>query len=595
MDGIVTTIAVIGVLGIGAQWVAWRLRLPAIVLMAAAGLLAGPVLELVDPASDFGDLLRPLIAVAVAIILFDGGLSLKLREFREIKCAIWRLVLIGAPLAWVLTALAARHVAGLSWPVALLFGGILVVTGPTVIVPLLRQAKLSARPAAVLKWEGIVNDPVGALLAVLVYEVVAHAGRGEDWTMVGLGLAAGAAVAAAIGIGGGRALALLFKRGAIPEFLKAPAMLCTVLVAFVAANALAEESGLLAVTALGITFGNARIASIEQMRRFKESIAILLVSGVFVVLTAMLDAGHLRQLTWGHVGFVALLLAVVRPASVAVATIGSRLTWRERLLVAWIAPRGIVAVAVSGLFGLKLAELGHADGALLVPLSFAVVFATVIAHGFTIGPAARLLGLVAAERPGLLVVGATPWSIELARVLGEFGIPVTIADRVWHRLRRAREAGLATYYGEILSEVTEHRLDLNGFGFLIAASENDAYNALVCTDLAPDLGRSNVFQLNERHADDPNRLSFTLGGRTLFRAGMGAADLDALLASGWRFQKTRLTDEFGLDAYEAVRHRDAQPVFVLKGGKRLSFARPGKPLRAQAGDVVVAFGPPEAP
>ncbi len=590
-EHVLFVVALIGVLGIGAQWLAWRLQQPAIVLMALAGLVAGPVLGVIRPAEIFGELLQPMVSLAVALILFDGGLNLRRSELRGISAAVRRLVLVGGPLTWAMAAAAGHWIAGLSWPVAILFGGILVVTGPTVIMPLLRQAKLQARTAAVLKWEGIVNDPIGALFAVLVYEVLVHAEAGAGWGAAAAGLAGAAAVAAAMALALGLGLAKLFRRGLVPEFLKAPIILCAVLAAFVGANMLAEESGLLAVTILGIVFGNARVASIDELRRFKEGIAILLVSGVFVLLTAMLRPEDALALSWEHAAFVGAVLFVVRPLSVWLATPGAGLTWRERLLVGWIAPRGIVAVAVSGLFAAKLSALGHADAALLVPLAFAVVFATVVAHGFSIAPLARGLGLVATTRPGVLIVGATPWSVALAGQLAALEVPVTVADRVWRALRPAREAGIDTYYGEILSEVTEHRLDLNRFEVLLAATGNDAYNALVCTDLAPELGRAKVFELEQRTSEDPQSLSFTIGGRALFAPGTDIEGLNMLLARGWEFRRTKLSDAFGLDAYLAARPDGSMTVFVLHDSGRLSFVPHGKEPGAQAGDTVVAFAP----
>jgi NhaP-type Na+/H+ or K+/H+ antiporter len=593
-EDLVFKVALIGALGVGSQWLAWRFNLPAIVLMSIAGLLAGPIFGVLSPGEDFGPFLQPLIALAVGVILFEGGLTLNFRELRGISRGVRQLVLIGAPVAWVLNALAAHYIAGLAWPVAILFGAVLIVTGPTVIIPLLRQAKLCPRPAAVLKWEGIINDPIGALLAVLVFEYAVFTGSDVSFAGNALWLAAAAAIAGAIGYGSGRGLALAFARGWIPEFLKAPVILAAVLACYEAANLVHHEAGLLSVTAMGITLANARVHSIDEVRRFKENIAVILVSAVFVVLTATLSRDMLAAVDWRLFAFVAAVLFVTRPLTVWLSTIGSDMSWREKLLVGWIAPRGIVAVAVTGFFGTALANSGYADGSRLIVLTFAIVFATVIAHGFSIGWLARRLGLATASRPGVLMVGASPWGVELASALREQDVPVTIADRSWSHLKAARFANIPFYFGEMLSEATEHHLDLNPFGYLLAVTGNDDYNALVCTDFAPEFGRTNVFQLGvERgHEDDPHGVSFALRGRPLFPSGRGFEELMRLHGAGWTFQKTRVTEEYGLDAHLAERPDGAETLVVVRKSGELAFSAQQTRVQAEPGDIVISFAPP---
>ena len=602
MDNLVLAFALIGVLGVGAQWLAWRLNLPAIVLMAIAGILAGPVLGLFTPENAppgappmealFGEFYRPIIAVAVAVILFEGGLTLNFSEIRGLTKGVRRLVFPGVAIAWGLGAVAAYLIAGLSWQVALLFGGIMVVTGPTVIIPLLRQSKLNARPATLLKWEGIVNDPLGALLAVLVYEFLVfsdHAGAPAQ--LIG-SIVLAFSLAGILGYAIGRFAASSFRRGWTPEYLKPPVLLTLVLICFELANLLQHEAGLLAVTAMGVTMANSRIASINELRLFKENIAVLLVSGVFVILTANLTVDTLRQFDWSVFWFLVAMLFVVRPLTVFISTIGADLPWQERLLVGWIAPRGIVAVAVSSFFAVALVDAGYADGGKLIPLAFAMVFVTVALHGFSIGPLAKALGLASKEQPGVLIAGASPWSVELAVKLQEMEIPVMVADVSWRRLKPARLANVPTYYGEILSEVTEHHVDLNRFGFLLAVSGNEAHNALVSTDLAPELGRAAIFQVNARGKEEEDRkaLSYTLQGRTFLHSG---APLDELLRrhySGWVYQKTKLSDEYNAERYLEERGADHEIVLVVRKGA-LIFASAEAPIRPENGDTVLAYLP----
>ena len=284
----VMQLATIGVLGVGAHWVAWRLRVPAIVLMLGIGLLAGPLLGVLDPKAAPGDLMTPIISIAVAVILFEGGLTLNFHQLRDASQGVTRLVLVGAPLGWITSALALHYVAGFSWAVAVVFGGIMIVTGPTVIAPLLRQAKLSHRPAALLPWEAIVNDPIGALAAVLAYEVivvsVAASTVGEAAVQLIIGLIVSSAA-------GGYGIAQAFRCGWVPEYMKVPVLFVVLLGVFSGSNTLLHESGLLAVTIMGVWIANANLPSYEELRRFKEHATVLLVSGIFVLLAASIDLG----------------------------------------------------------------------------------------------------------------------------------------------------------------------------------------------------------------------------------------------------------------------------------------------------------------
>ncbi len=593
MSGLIFKIALIGFSGIASQWAAWRLRIPAIALLLVSGILLGPVSGILDPQESFGDLYRPMIALAVAIILFEGGLTLNFKEITETSTAVRRIILIGGPLVWLMSSLAAHYAAGLSWPTAIVLGAILVVTGPTVIMPLLRQAQLSPRPASLLRWEAIVNDPIGALFAVIAFEIylVLH-GAHDGATLVGL-LIFGAAVAVGGGYLAGRTLAYCFVRGYVPEFLKAPIMLITVLAVYAISDVILEESGLLTVTVMGITIANSRIASLTEMRRFKETITVLLVSGLFIMLTASLDLTALQSLGWGALAFVVLILFVVRPIAIFVATTGSGLTFSEKALVSWIAPRGIVAVAVSGLFGASLTELGVVDGSKLTALTFTVVASTILLHGFTLSPMASLLGLKSAEKPGLLLIGGSQWTEALATKIKEMGLPVLIVDANWSHIRSARLADIPVHYGEVLSEDAHHHIVLNRYSHLIAATDNDPYNALVCTEFGPELGRGNVFQIGtHREENERQAVSFTIGGRSIFKPGRDYSELRKQMWMGWTFQCTTLSEEFNYEAYLASRGEDTAVLLWAGGNGSIVFGEGNHGQLPTAGDTILAFGPP---
>jgi len=517
-EHITQVLALVVALGIAAQWIAWRVHLPAIILLSLFGLLAGPVFGWIRPSEDLGGLLHPVIKLGVAVILFEGGLSLHLHELKEAAGGVRRLVTLGVLFVFLLGSAAAHYVGGLGWPVAMVFGAITTVTGPTVIIPLLRQAKLRRRPASYLKWEGIVNDPTGALLAVLAFQYFVFA-REEGLGQLLVHMGAGLSFAAALGGGSAWLLAWLYRRGAVAEYLKGPVALAAALLVYVLANAVLEEAGLLAATIMGVVMGNMGLPSIAEVRRFKEYVAILLVSCVFILLTADLDPSILTRLDWRALLLLLAVLFVVRPLGILSATLGSGMTWQERSLVAWIAPRGIVAVAVAGVFGPQLEAQGYAGAELLLPLVFSLVFVTVIVHGLSLRPLANRLDLCACGPTGVLIVGSNPWTLGLAQALKDRGVPVMIADSSWHRLRRARLAAIPTYFGEVLSESAEESLELNEVGYLFAATDNDAYNSLVCSQFASELGRiaSTNCRPTPRRIPNPSRFGGACAGSSHLR------------------------------------------------------------------------------
>src|SRR5690625_5145637 len=282
-------IMLIGVLGIGSQWLAWKFNMPAIVVMSIAGLIVGPFLGIMNPEESFGDLYRPVISVAVAIILFEGSLDLNRKEVQGVGRPIFRIATVGAFIAWILGSLTAHYMAGLSWEVAFVIGGLFVVTGPTVIMPLLRQSKLKPRVATILKWEGIVVDPLGVLLAVFAFEIITF------FTMETKSVAdlffffAIAIFATVIGWAGGHFIGWLFEGARVPEFLKSPIVFSFVIFIFAIPDEIIQGTGLLAVTALGMTLANIGISSLHDFRHFKENLSVLLISAIFIMLAACLE------------------------------------------------------------------------------------------------------------------------------------------------------------------------------------------------------------------------------------------------------------------------------------------------------------------
>jgi len=587
---VVPLIAGVALAGVAAQWIGWRLNIPSILILLVVGLAVGPVFGLVKSDAVLGAIMRPAIGLAVAIIVFEGGLSLNLRELRTAGSGVQRLVFLALPLNWLLGALAGHFIGDLTWPVAILFGSILVVTGPTVIMPLLRQSKLEPRSAAFLKWEAIVNDPIGATLTLLILSLlILLRGSGGHaiaaWALAGRAVL-GVGVAGALGFAAPFALKRLFHGDLTPEYLKTPIILALALGIYAAGEAIQSETGLIGATLFGVVLGNIDITGLQELRRFKESLTVFLVSGLFILLAANIDPAVLRHISWPIVFTTLAILFVARPVAIGLATIGARMTWKERLLVGWIGPRGVVAAAVAGLAADQLGAAGYVGARLVLPMVFMVIAATVVLHGLTLGPLARLLGLASGSPPGLLIVGAQDWTLALARALRPLGVPTLITDPDWQALRPARLAGLATARVEILSAKGEHLVDLRDIDYVLAATDDDAYNALVCTRFAPELGRERVHQA----APDPDgphaRTSLEWRGKFVSRLDLTNRRLNALLAEGWDFHQRDAESVSSADDPPTL-----HPFLMISPEGALTFYSDDRDTAPSSDDRIICFEP----
>jgi NhaP-type Na+/H+ or K+/H+ antiporter len=575
-----TLVMIILSAGLASQWLAWRLGLPAIVVLIASGIVLGPltgVIEITLPRPELAE----LIGLGVAIILFEGGMALKLAEWRSVGHGIGRLTLPAPLIAWVLGSGAAHYIAGLEWAVSWVLGGILVVTGPTVIMPLIRQARLNHESASLLKWEGIVNDPIGVLIAVLAFQYFTIEGGSVAGTIASLGAAL--AAAAVLGGGGGLLTGELFRRGWVPEHLKPPILTVVVLAVYWVSNLVQHEAGLLSVTAMGVLFGNMRLVERESLRHFKENLTVVLLSVLFIVIPATLDVAHFALLDWRAAAFIAAILVLVRPLAIALSTIGAPMRGRDRILLGWIAPRGIVAAATASVFGPRLADQGFAGAEILLPIVFVIILVTVLAHGLTIGPLTRRLDLATHTANGLLIVGANPWTRRLARTLERLDVEVLVADGDHENLQPLRDYGVEVFYGEILSEDAEHELDTRHLSHLLAATSNPFYDALVCTAWGSSFGLHRAFQLAP-HADATQvtkRLALQRRGHIAFHPVASFETLHDRLDSGWAIQVARLAEPDDLEALERRLGKEGRDWLLLAG------LSPGGEFRLHASDHAV--------
>jgi NhaP-type Na+/H+ or K+/H+ antiporter len=566
------------VFAVGAQWLAARLKIPALLLLMTIGLTLGPISEaiggvdarLLDPQALLGDLWTPFLTLAVAIVLFEGGLTLDLREARYVGPVLTRLLLSGLIVGFGSVTFLGVYVGGLTWGTASVLGAILVVTGPTVILPMLRAARISLRPAALLKWEGIVNDPFGGLLAFLALELALLSGDdgGSGAIRVGLIFLGSAILSTLIAAAAGFLLARLLRKRKIPHELESLVILASVCGVFVLTDAVHHECGLLGVTVMGIVLANVKDASIEALRHFKEQVSTLLVGVLFIALSASLQPATIEQLFGPPLIMVALILFVCRPLVGLSASVGTNLPWNERALISWIAPRGVVAAAVAGAFEPRLVEAGFVDAQLLVPIVFGVIASTVVLHGLTIRPMARRLGLASPAANGIMIVGASKWGISLAQALAKAGAFVIVADTRFRRVSRARMEGLEVYYGDALAEEIALELPMERIAWVFAATDDDAYNSLVSLRYAGDLGRSHTLQLapaerqtGEKGANEP----LAIKGTVPWDGGLSWSEITRRYWKGASFRVTTLSDDYGWDQFCEDRP-EAFAIFLLQNG-----------------------------
>ena len=553
-DSILLSLTAIVVLGIAAQWLSWRVKVPPILFLLLIGIALGPILGLLEPDALFGDLLFPIVSLAVGVILFEGSLTLRFRDIQGVSSTILRMVSLGAAISWGVAATAAHWFVGLEWPIAFLFGAMVVVTGPTVIAPLLRIVRPTARVSKILRWEGIIIDPIGALLAVLVFEFIVTQSQTGAAGMSGviLPFLELVLIGAFLGVVGGWLLGQVLSRHALPDYLINVTVLASVLAVFTTSNVLAEESGLLAVTVMGIWLANMRGVPLEDILHFKETLSILFISGLFILLAARIEPATLSQVGLGAVLVLAAIMFVAQPLKVWLSTIGSDLNWREKLMIAWIGPRGIVAAAVSGLFAIKLVDAGYESAEVIVPLTFIVIVGTVVLASLTARPLARALDIALPEDRGVLIVGANRVTRETAKVLKKHGFRVVIADGNYSEIRQARMDGLETYYGNPVSEAADRKLDLVGIGQMFAMSAQSEINNLAAVRYRHEFGQSNVFVLQtpqEVSGSDNQRITTQFNARNLFREGVSLGHLFRLLEAGAELFSTRLTENFGYSEY----------------------------------------------
>jgi NhaP-type Na+/H+ or K+/H+ antiporter len=498
------------ILGILAQWVAWKFKIPAILPLILIGLLVGPLSMFMS--ADGAQWLQPIwngekglfpgenlfyfVSLAVGIILFEGGLTLKRDEISKVGPAIGKLISIGATITFIGAGIAAHYVFGLNWRISFLFSALIIVTGPTVITPILRNIPLKKDVAAVLRWEGILIDPIGALVAVLVYEFISVEGDSGYTKQALLDFGKIVLIGMSFGITAGYALYFSIKKKLVPHYLSNVVSLSLVMAVFVISDLFAHESGLLAVVVMGMFLGNSDLPSLKELLYFKESLSVLLVSILFILLAANISVEDLLLVyNWKTAILLAIVIFVLRPLTVFASTIGSSLKTNEKLFISWVGPRGIVAAGISSLFGTQLVSKGVVGAEYITPLVFAVVLVTVIINATTARIMAGWMGVFLKKSEGILMVGASKVSRLIATYLHKNNRHVVLIDSNQLNINRAKELGLEAFTANIYADDLTDNIELNDVGYLLAMTGSDEINKQAINRFGKYFGENGTFRL----------------------------------------------------------------------------------------------------
>ena len=563
-----------GVLSIGflCQWIAWRLKLPAISFLLLAGIFLGPIsgriwgshYQILHPDALFGEALYPFISIAVSIILFEGSLTLKFSEIKGLGATVRNLVSFGLIITMGLTALLVHYIVGLDWATSFLIGGISAVSGPTVVGPMLRSTRLKPRLAKIIRWEGILVDPLGAVLAVIIYiTFVSIASNHNPLIQIILHILGIFGIGVVVGIILGYWLGVMLRHYWVPGYLKNMFVLSFVITAFVISEHIVEGGGLIIVTTMGIVIANMKNTHIDEILDFKENLSLILISSLFIILGANINFNYLNQL-WLWVGLLVILLQfVVRPFVVALCTSSKHLTFNERILLAWLYPRGIIAASVAALFSVKMMDNPEtfSQAHFVVLVVFLIIVGTVTLQSLTAPWLARWLKVSLPEPNGFLLIGSNRISQAIGKALQQQGASIVMIDNSWKNTQDARLKGFNCYYGNVISDQTDRHIPLEGIGRMLGLCSSHHVNALTAVKYAREFGKNHIFLLPSDTNTKSQDLQLTQRySQRLFGTQLTYEKLDQLLANHWQVKTTLLTDSFNWQAYRE-QHPLAIPLF----------------------------------
>lgn len=517
------------VVGTLCQVVGWRLKVPSILLLLVAGILSGPVFQVLNPDQVLGPVLMPFVELAVAVILFEGGLSLKKGELGSVGPSVIRLISVGVVVSWVLLGTAAHFLLGLGARVSALIGAVLVVSGPTVVIPLLRAIRARAPVEPILRWEGILIDPIGVVLAVLVAEVFDwNIGLSAPWHIV-TGIFISLATGLSLGWIGAAILRRTIGRHTVPDQFIVPICLAVLFGLVLLSNMLHEQSGLLTSTMMGLFVASSKKAWVQTIEDFIGHTQGIFIGILFMILAARLDPRYVEHVNLELLFFIVTAVVFVRPAAVFISTLGTTLSWREKMAISSLAPRGIVSAALASSLGASLAASGFPGVENIVPHTFATIIGSVLIYGMVSPVLFTMLGVQQSATEGVLFVGAGPIAVAIGKELQEIGFRVAFVDTNEWKIKRAQAAGLKAYRGSILSDGVQADIDMEGIGNLLAFTPNDEANSLAAVEFKHLFGSGHVFQVALAQTENSK-----VGGRLFGDSNLTLSKMEDLWVKGYR-------------------------------------------------------------
>ena len=577
---ILTGVGLIFALAVGSQVLASRLRIPAIIVLLPAGFVAGALTTDVDPQRLLGPAFEPLVSLSVAVILYDAGLSLDMRKLKgHTRKVVIRLIVLGVLITTALAASVAAPLLGMSRGAAVMLGIILVVSGPTVVGPLLSFVRPTERLQQVLIWEGSLIDPVGGILGALVFHGVVASTHNGPGSQLGQ-FAASVGVGVAGGVIGTALLWLLLRRLRLGEVLGTTAQLATVIAVAAACDVVREDAGLLAAIFMGLALANRRGFDIPARRPFFETLVQLIIGLLFISISATVTPASLRHLVLPTLALIAVLVLVARPAAAFASTLGTDLNKGERAFIGWMAPRGIVAAATASTFGAGLAAKGIGGAAKILPVTFLVIVATVTLYGLTAAVAARRLGVSRPGRTRPLLVGGAPWVIELGRTLKSAGLEVVMWAGLDQQREQIRRTGLELAPGELLAAATGRGARLEGITAVLLLTDEDDFNALASV-LVTETVEGRVYRLAPPQRSHGVVAPYTTG-EILFATGMTRPAVTK------RYQDGARIVAHGTDG---VLPAGQDLLFVVRADGQLVPVTQTSTPTPQPGDTLVSLGP----
>ncbi len=579
------------VLGISAQWIAWRTRIPSILILLTFGFLAGPIGGYINPKLLLGDMFFPVISLLVAVIVFEGGSSLRIADLKKIGKPVRNIIVFGTLMTFAIISVASYYILGFNQELSVMFGAMMVITGPTVIVPLLRHVNLKKEFSSLIRWEGILIAPVGAVLIVMVYQYIfATTGLGKAAIILTLLKTLGVGVG--IGVGFALLILVMIRRSWVPDFLQEVTTLMFVICCYAGSNFIQSDSGIIAVVMMGLVLANQNQVIVRHILVFKENLRILAISMLFIILSGSLALENIyNQFDISSIYFLLVLFFLARPIPIFISTIGTSLTIREKLFLCCMAPRGIVTASIASLFALRLVGHGVPGADALEPMTFIIIIATVSIYGGFAEKVQAWLKLSLTGNGDIFIIGAHDFARKFAKALSNEGIPVSLVDTNKHMVVSAKQEGLIAYHSNAMSKSIMDEIRLANVSSLLAMTPSDEVNMLTVMQYAEILGRDNVYRLTPdvKELEDKETMKKYDQGRYLFGRGNSYSYLTTRLHTGAKVKAIDAGDDFDFKTFRKEHGERTILLGCISKDKKVTIYASGLEIKAGPGAKILVL------